>query len=348
MIEHSSFPGAFMRFDHRVALSTCAIVLAACGGGGGGGSDPKVSVPTGARAGTASAGSDLTAANATGFVGPLARIMIGAADGNVPALGSGRESPTARSASAVSRGTLGFAVASAARTLRGNGLEQALAVTTQTVQCPYGGSITVTANDADNDNELSAGDSASFVFNACVAEFGLPAASGSLAFTVNAVELDANDEPTALDASFTLSGFVENGFGSISGSFRVWFKGEGLSSTRQRVSYLAATVTEGAQTLRYDFDTYGVVGTSSGTFDVVGAVTLGGQTYAVTSDVFSHTLGSLPASGTLSLRDASGDALILRARSSTTFDLEFLPNGASAPTVLATGLAWNSYRLGSN
>jgi hypothetical protein len=275
--------------------------------------------------------------------------MIGAADGNVPAIGSGREAPTALGGGAtVSRGTLGFAVDSAARTLRGNGLERALAVTTQTLACPYGGSIAVTVNDADNNNKLSAGDTASFVFNACVAEFGLPAANGSLAFTVNAVELDANDEPTALDASFTLSGFVENGFGSISGGFRVWFKEEGAASLRQRVSYLAATVVENAQTLTYDFDTYGLVGTTTGSFDVVGAVTIGGQTYTVTSDVFSHTLGSLPASGTVRLRDAAGDAVILRARTSTTFDLEFLPNGASASTVLASGLAWNSYRLGSN
>jgi hypothetical protein len=334
-----------MRLARFALATTCVVALAACGGGGGG-SDPTVSVPTGARAGTASAGSDLTAVNATGFVGPLARIMIGAADGNVPALGSGRESPQAfGGASAVSRGTLGFAVASAARTLRGQGLEQALAVTTETLPCPYGGSITVTVNDADNDNQLSAGDSASFIFNACVAEFGLPAASGSLAFSVNAVELDANDAPTALDASFTLSGFTELGFGSMSGSFRVWFKEEAGGSLRQRVSYLATTVIEGAQTLRYDFDTYGLVGASSGSFDVVGAVTIGGQTYTVTSDVFSHTLGSLPASGTLRLRDAAGDAMILRARSSTTFDLEFLPNGASAATVLAAGLFWNDYRL---
>lgn len=336
-----------MRLVPWLVISTSAIVLSACGGGGGG--DPTVTVPTGARAGTASAASDLTSANAGSFVGPLARIMIGAADGNVPGVSGGRESPQSLSGGvAVSRGTLGFAATSAARALRRSGLEQASAVTTETLACPYGGSITVTVNDADNDQELSAGDSASFVFNACVAEFGLPAASGSLGFTVNAVELDANDEPTALDASLTLTGFVENGFGSMSGAFRVWFKEESAGSLRQRVSYLATTVIENAQTLRYDFDTYGVVGISSGTFDVVGAVTIGGQTYTVTSDVLSHTLGSLPASGTVRLRDAVGDAVLLRARTSTTFDLEFQANGAASATVLAAGLVWNSYRLGNN
>jgi hypothetical protein len=336
-----------MRLNPFVTLTACTFALAACGGGGGG-SDPTVSVPTGARAGTASAGSDLSAANAAGFVGPLARIMISTADGNVPGVSGDRESPQAAGGrSAALRGTFGLAATSAARALRGSGLEQALAVTTETLACPFGGSITVTVNDADNDNELSSGDSASVGFNACIAEQGLPAANGSLSFTVNAVELDANDEPTALDASLTLNGFVESGFGSMSGSFRVWFKQEG-SGLRQRVSYLATTVLESGQTLRYDFDTYGVLGASSGTFDVVGAVTIGGQTYTVTSDVFSHTLGLLPASGTVRLRDAAGDAVILRARSSTTFDLEFQANGAATATVLATGLGWNNYRLGGN
>jgi hypothetical protein len=60
--------GVAMRLVHRFTLPTCVLALAACGGGGG--SDPTVTVPTGARAGTASAGSDLTAANATAFVGP--------------------------------------------------------------------------------------------------------------------------------------------------------------------------------------------------------------------------------------------------------------------------------------
>lgn len=339
-----------MRLNPPIALpaiTAITLALAACGGGGD--SNPTVSVPTGARGGAASAASDVSAANAASFVGPMARIMIGAADGSVPGIAGERESPQAAGGSRMaSRSTLDFAVSSAARALRGSPREQPLAVSTETLPCPFGGSIAVTLNDADNNNKLSSGDSASFVFNACVAELGLPAASGSLAFSVNAVELDANDEPTALDASLTLTGFVESGFGSMTGSFRVWFKQEGASNQRQRVSYLATTVAEGAQTLRYDFDVYGVNGASSGSFDVVGALTLGGNTYTVTSDVFAHAPGSLPGTGTLRLRDAAGDAVILRARSSTNFDLEFQANGASVSTVLATGLGWNSYRLSGN
>jgi hypothetical protein len=223
--------------------------------------------------------------------------------------------------------------------------ERPQATATQTVACPFGGSMVLTANDADNNQKLSAGDSASFRFTACVMEAGTPAASGTLAFTVNAVELDAAEEPTALDATMTLTGFAESGFGSMSGTFRVWFKEESATSTRQRISYQATAVVESGQSISYDFDVYGVAGTYGGSFDLNGAVTIGGKTYAVTSSVFGYGNSALPDVGALTLRDAAGDAVILRARSATTFDIEFQASGAAAPTVVASGLLWSNYRL---
>jgi hypothetical protein len=342
--------GSFMT---RAASATLILILAACGGGGGD-SATGVSVPTGVRSGTATAGSDLSAANGATFAGPLARVFLGAADGDTPGVSGGRESPQSvkadnGGAGTVSRGVVGFAAVTAARAIAvtTTGRELVQAISTQPLPCPYGGSGSVSVNDADNNNKLSRGDSATLTFNACVVELGLPATNGSLSFTVNAVELDANNEPTALDATLTLSGFVEAGLGSMSGSFRIWFKNESPTSARQRVSYQAVTVTEAGQTLRYDFDQYGVDGTSGGSFDLNGAVVIGGQTYTLTSDVFGYTAGQLPTSGTLRLRDAAGDALILRVRSATTFDLEFQANGATAPTVISVNLAWSSYRLGN-
>jgi hypothetical protein len=322
--------------------------LAACGGGGGGDSAPSgVSVPTAVRSGSASASSDLTAANASGFAGSMARAVMSGADGSVPGVSAGRESPLTRGGSGVlSQGRLAFVFGSAARAAAGNGREQAQATSTQTVACPLGGSMTITLNDADGNQKLSAGDSANIQFNACVAEAGKPAATGTLAFTLNAVELDAQQEPSALDASITLTAFAENGFGSMSGSFRVWFKQESSTSTRERISYLGTAVAESGQTLAYSFDVYGASTSSgSGSFDINGAVTVGGQTYAVTSTVFGHGNGTLPDVGALTIRDAAGDAVIVRARSTTTFDLEFQPVGAAAPTVLAGGLLWSNYRL---
>jgi hypothetical protein len=333
-------------FLRRASSLLLVLGLSACGGGGGdGGAAAGVSVPSAVRSGTASAGSDLSAVNASAFAGPLARIFLGAADGNTPGVSGGRESPQQRrSAAPVSRGVVGFAATTASRAIA-TGREQAQAVTTQTVNCPYGGTLTASVNDADNNAKLSRGDSATLTFAACVADLGLPAATGTLSFTVNAIELDTNNEPTALDATLTLAGFSEAGLGSMSGTFRVWYREESPTSTRQRVSYQATTVTEGGQTLRYDFDQYGVDGTAGGSFDLNGAVTIGGQTYTITSDVFGYTPGVLPSSGALRARDAAGDTVILRARTATSFDLEFQASGAATPSVIATGLAWSSYRL---
>lgn len=330
-------------------LGAVALAMAGCGGGGGDSGSSGVVVPTGVRSGTASAGADVTQANATGFVGVMARSVLGAADGNVPVLSSERESPQARLAgTAATPGLLRFAADTAARRLAtaAAAREQAQAITTGPLPCVTGtGSLTV--NDADNNLRVSRGDSFSFVFTNCVLEAGLPPLTGTLAFTVNAVELDAQEEPTALDATITLTGFAEAGFGSMSGSFRVWYKDESTTSTRQRISYLDTTVVEQGQNLVYSFDVYGVAGTTGGSFDLNGALTVGGQAYAMSSTQFTHGAGTLPASGAVTLRDAAGDAVIVRARSTTTFDLEFQAAGAAAPTVVSAGLLWSAYRLGN-
>lgn len=330
------------------SLGAVALALAACGGGGDSGSSGVV-VPSGVRSGTASAGADVTQANATAFVGVMARSVLGAADGNLPVLSSGRESPQARLAGAATvPGLLRFAADTAARRLAtAASREQAQAVTTETLNCTVSGTVTVTANDADNNLRVSRGDSFSFVLTNCVLEVGTPAANGTLAFTVNAVELDVQEEPTALDATITLTGFAEAGFGSMSGTFRVWYRDESSTSTRQRISYLDTTVVEEGQNLIYSFDVYGVAGTTGGSFDLNGALTIGGQAYAMSSTQFTHGAGTLPASGAVTLRDAAGDAVIVRARSTTTFDLEFQAAGVAAPTVVSAGLLWSAYRLGN-
>ena len=91
---------------------------------------------------------------------------------------------------------------------------------------------------------------------------------------------------------------------------------------------------------------YGVFGSAGGTFDLNGSIVIGGNTYAMsTPTLFSNAPGALPNVGALVLRDATGDQVILRARSATTFDLEFQAAGAATPTVVSPGLLWNSYKL---
>jgi hypothetical protein len=334
-----------MAMNRWLAAPALALVLAACGGGSGGGSAAVV-VPTGVRAGSASSGSDLTLANAGSFAGVMARAVMSGADDSVPGVSGTRESPQSRTMiAALSHARWTTLLAITSRTMV-SGREQSQATSPPVALPCLSGSGSITVNDADNNQKLSAGDSASIVFNACVLEAGLPAVTGSISFTVNAIELDANEEPSALDASMTLGGFAESGFGSLSGAFRIWFKEETPTSTRQRVSYLAASLIEQAQTLTYDFDVYGVFGSAGGTFDLNGSIVIGGNTYAMsTPTLFSNAPGALPNVGALVLRDATGDQVILRARSATTFDLEFQAAGAATPTVVSPGLLWNSYKL---
>lgn len=336
-------------FLRGAGLVGTALLAAACGGGGGDSGSSAVVVPTATRSGTASASSDLTQANAGAFVGVLARSVMGAADGAVPVLASSRESPMAR-ASGAAGGALRQATRVAARMAAGMGREAALGVIVGNPEpCGLSGTVTVTFNDADDNQRLSRGDSVSIAFVNCAFDASTPAINGSLSFVVNAVELDSQQEPTALDATITLSGFAEAGFGTLSGSFRIWYRDESPTSTRQRISYIDAAVNEQGQALIYNFDVYGVLGTTSASFDLNGALTVAGTTYAMaTSTVFSQTGGTMPGSGAVELRDAAGDRVIVRARSGTTFDLEFQAAGAATPTVLQAGLLWSNYRLGTN
>ena len=337
-------------FLRHASLVGAALLVAACGGGGGDDSGSSaVVVPTAARSGTASASSDLTLANAGSFAGVLARTVMSSADGSVPVLASSRESPQAR-LSAASGSRLRQAVRAAARSAVGGGREVAQGISRDTVLCDLSGSFSVEVNDADDNQRLSRGDTASFVFTNCAFDVVTPAVNGNLSFVVNAVELDSQQLPTALDATVTLTGFAEAGFGTLSGTFRIWFREEAGSNVRQRISYTDAAMNSFGQDLAYNFDIYGVAGTTSATFDLNGALTVAGTTYAmVTTTPFSQNGVALPDAGVVELRDAAGDRVILRALDGgTNFDLEFQAAGAATPTVVQANLFWSFYRLNAN
>jgi hypothetical protein len=323
------------------AAAALAFLAAGCGGGGG---SPAIEVPQGVRSVPASAGSDVTNNNLGTFSGPLARaVMSVSSNGVVGSVAGERESPHGvGGARAALPATARWALAVARQ--RPGGREQPQAVSNETIACPFGGSMAISVNDADNDEELSAGDSVTLTAFSCVLEATLPMANGSFAMTVNAVELDANDEPTALDASASFANFMLAGFGSMNGAFRLWTKTEGASE-RVRINYQALTVTEGSQPVTYDFDAYGVMSGSGGSFDLNGGLRLNGQTYAVVGgDVFSFSGDNPPGLGSVRLLDAAGDALRLSARSASTLDLEFFPAGSTAATTSLLGQLWSSFR----
>jgi hypothetical protein len=327
----------------RVCGAAAAALVVGCGGGGG--RPAGVEVPTGVRSVAASGGSDVTSASLSAFGGPLARaVMSISSNGVVGSVAGGRESPQSRTGAALPvPARWAFATLAVAQP-RAAGREQPQAVSSETIACPFGGSMTVSVNDADNNQELSAGDSLSLTAFSCVLEATLPMANGGFAMTINAVELDADDVPTALDATASFSNFTLAGFGSMNGALRLWSKTEGANE-RMRISYQALTVTENAQTVTYDFDAYGLMGDDGGSFDLNGGLRLAGQTYSlVGGDVFSFSGNNPPGVGSVRLVDAAGDSMRLVARSASTLDLEFFPAGSATATASLLGQLWSSLR----
>lgn len=317
------------------------VVLAACGGGGGG-DVSGVQVPQGVRVGTASATSNISEGNYARFAGPLARAVMSAGDPSVPGLSAGRDAPQALrqgNARLALQGQRWLRMALTNLPAR----EQTLARTTRPLRCPFGGALTITLDDDDNNGKLSAGDEVGIVAVACVSEFGQPASSGALSLRVNAAELDDDDDPTALDVTITFAGFEEEGFGTMSGSVRLWFKDDASGGQRLRLSYSATIVSESGSGLAYDFDITGDSADSGGNFDMNGRFVIDGDGYAMTSTTFRFNAGSNPAQGSVTLKDFLGNTVTLRARGDT-FDLEFRPFGSPIPLIIP-GFLWSAFRL---
>lgn len=329
-----------------LAAAVATTLLAACGGGGS--SAPAgVEVPLGVRTVPASAGSDATAAGLSSLGGWLARAVLSTSGDDAFNLAGGRESPMQRAgapastAPAQARLALAFARAAAPATAR---RERPSAIDTDTLPCLNpGGSLVITSNDADDSLTLSAGDTLTIVATDCVVEAGLPAANGRMHMAINAVELDPAQLPTAMDATLTLTQFGVGAYGLFDGTMRLWSKPEGTRE-RSRLSYQGTRVGFDAGTVIFDFDIVGLFDGTGGTFELQGGLGIGGQTYALaTASVLGASPTSPPDRGVIGLRDAAGDAVRLSARSAGSFDLDFLPAGATVPTASLPGLLWSDY-----
>lgn len=331
-----------------MAVALTLAGLTACGGGGGG--PPPVEVPSGVRTATPSAASDVRADNFETLAPPLVRALLFGGSGELlDPIGGGGASPQAAGSGRVTGvqrlpTTVGATLQAWLRHLPPAGRRQALAVSEETLPCGISGTIRVTFDDADNDQDLSAGDSIGFFADACVDDPGLPATSGGFTMRVNAVALNSAGDPVALDVSASFQNFGVAGYGTMNGAFRLWTREETAASTRLRLSFLATTVTDPAGTVTYDFDVDALANVQSGSFEIGGGLVLGGQTYALSSPGrIGFPTGLPPSTGELRLADAAGDTLRVVPRSAQTFDLQFWPAGATAPGVTLPDLRWDDY-----
>lgn len=338
-----------MKHALSLLVPLVAALVAGCGGGGGGNGSSAVQVPTAVRSLPASAGSDVNEAGFVATGSAVVRSLLSGFGGTAfeQTLSAGRAAAPAAAVDLRRPASLArWALAQAPRPGAATGRESAQAVAQETRSCVTAaggaGSFTVIANDADNNQLLSRGDTISITFSACAFASGDPLANGDVTIGVNAIELDANEAPTALDLALTFEAFSIEGQGSLSGGARLWAVSTGSGEhSLLRYTNLRATIGVDVTTLNIDLDQHlagSIVSTA-----VNGAVTLSGQAYKlVQATPFTSTVTGRPETGTLGVSDAAGDRLDLTARGSVV-DFDFTPFGSAAPTAFQHGLPWSSF-----
>jgi hypothetical protein len=325
------------RFAPSAVACAVALTLAACGGGGG--SDPRVTVPTGVRSVAASAGADLTTANAATVAAPVVRSISGTGAGDVLPLGA-----SARQAGPLGAVQFDRLVRLAVRPAVPR--ERIAQASAQPLGCISGfGSISFT--DADGDQEPGRGDSITLDTTNCVLDGSLPAVSGRFTLTINVAELRGN-ELVGLDVSATLVNFGAAGYGTATGNFNLWTRTSGATTTA-RLSYQGSVMTEvvnGTPTsVTYNFDTLTRVTGGVASTEISGGIGIGGQTY-VLETVTPLTGMPEPIGGALRIKDAQGDYVQITALNATSFDLAFyLASDPVNPALSLPGQRWDDYRL---
>lgn len=323
------------------AAAGAALVLTACGGGGGGddeaGGTPVVS-PT----------ADITPDNYTTLAEPVVRALFGVdmiAGSTLAALGASADRAHATAAGAASASATGW-VALAWQLLRHDGFDRARP---QQVQqdgglCGNGGSYRTLANDADNNQDYSRGDSLTIDFDHCGTDSASPSVNGRLVLQVNGTTRRSG-EIVGFDTQATFTAFEPGNGARLDGGARLQLDVDTQERVQLRIGYqkLTATDTARQKTVVYDFALDGRFDGATGSFTVGGAIGIDGLTYTLDTPQQLVFDASGRPSGKLRMRDATSDALQFVAVDDLTFELQFVPAGATAPTRTTSGLTWSNY-----
>lgn len=319
-----------------------AAALVACGGGGD--SRPTVSFPSGTRTGVASAGADMTVANFPTLSADAVEALLSTLGGDQALsqpLGAGRARAAALGRWAASQ--------SASRLTTGARARAMAVLPPETLMCSNypSGYITLTANDADNNAVLSAGDSATIDFVNCIEPAGSPAIDGSFTMVFNVLELDAQQQPTAFDASVTMNALTVQGLGGLDGSARLWVAPVpgGERSFVRYTDMVSRTSTPGGEkvaVLNFDVDATVAATTLS---RVNGSVQLGSDIYVIAQIAAFDTTAGDPSSGQLRFTDVQGDRLLITARGSVVDrDFFLVGNTTATPDISIIGTPWATFK----
>lgn len=293
-----------------VASAACALMFAGCGGGGGGG---------GAAGGGTTSGVNipLTTANYDN-AGRAAAAAVADAAATVSTVDTAADADTPVRFPTDMTGLARLFSGMAAYSLAGRDRPQADA------QCPGGGSMSFTLNDNGLQGVVDAGDSFSATLTNCIAEVGLPAASGSFTMTFNSATMSGG-VVTAASVTLSMINFSSQGT-SQTGNVTVSFHPGGGS-----VQYSGLRSTRAGATNIYNYSATIVSSMGTDKVTYAGTIVLGFNNgiYTLSTPVALTAGATHPVSGTLRLTDAAGGYIELIVAAAT-FDVDlYLPGDST-------------------
>lgn len=231
------------------------------------------------------------------------------------------------------------------------------AVQSQIVACSNGGSLTVSATDADNNGAISAGDSVTISSNNCIESSG--ALSGSLGFVVNNTigtfnSLNFSAGLTMIFSNFSVakSQFSAN----VNGNLTFSIVASGLNATSATVSTpsLAVSGTYGGTTRTRSLANYSATfaRTPSPTYTYVTSYTLNGFltssslssqaiSFATPTPIVTRYTDYYPSSGVLLITGGNNSKIRVTAMSNTQVTQELDANGDGTYESNST-VSWNT------
>lgn len=312
-----------------IAMVLGTSFLAACGGGGGGGSAAAVATPTAVLNSSNQnlAAQDTSTASFLPLLG--AQTLTGAQTTDESVLFD-----IARAH--MDKLSIYMADAQANNTLTG-------VVHSQSVACSSGGSLTVSANDADNNGAASAGDSVTISSNNCAETFGT--ISGSLGFAIHSVSgtFSSTNYSAAMTMTFGNFSVTSPQFSAqVNGdmSFSITANGVNTSSATISSSSLAVSGTYAGVTRTRSLANYSATfaRTPSPTYTYTTSYAVSGLltssslssqaiAFSTPTPIVTRYTDHYPSSGVLLITGASNSKVRLTALSNTQVSEELDANG---------------------
>lgn len=307
-----------MFFKHLSLPILTTLVLVACGGGGGSSS----SVPP------ASAAAPFSPANYSTIATPAASSLISvASSGNIVGALSADSS---NGGFALLRGdSVGIARWALAR-MNTPVRENPKAVQSiDNVPCGFSGTLSGSANDRDNNGDLSAGDSLSIAASNCRFVSGDLPLNGNFSMTVNAVTFNAFGEVRTASLGVTFTNFGAAG-NILNGAVSMQLD---TTNDSYSASYSNFTSTRGSGTPTVANLTVSAVGSQ---VTIAGTITVNNNTYTLSTPIPLSFGLTYPIAGTFRLTDAAGGRIdFVSSASNVVFEL-YLPGDSVRDAQITT------------